>query len=176
MSAADASATDETRERATALFERHHAQLHRYLARLTGDGDTAADIAQEAFVRFLEHTPDDATAAPWLFRVATNLARDTARTAARRRELVMRGRAMLAHADPPPPPEQRAERAQARRIVADAFEALTEKERTALLMREEGYAHREIAEALGTTTGTIGTLMARALRKAAARLAIQETV
>jgi RNA polymerase sigma-70 factor, ECF subfamily len=159
---------------ASVLFARHHEQLHRYLARLTGDPDVAADIAQETFVRFLEHVPDEATAAPWLFRVATNLARDTARTQRRRRELAMRGRAMLAHADPPPAPDRRVERARARRAVLDAFEALTEKERVALLMREEGYAHREIAEVLGTTTGTIGTLMARALRKAAARLASRE--
>lgn len=159
---------------ATELFERHHAQLCRYLARLTGDADLAADIAQEAFVRFLEHEPDEASAAPWLFRVATNLARDAARTQSRRRTLVMKGRAMLAHADPPPAPDSGVHRSFARQRVTQAFEALSEKERTALLMREEGYAHREIAEALGTTTGTIGTLMARALRKAAARLATEE--
>jgi RNA polymerase sigma factor (sigma-70 family) len=156
------------------LFTRHHEQLRRYLARMTGDPDLAADIAQEAFVRLLEHAPDESMAAPWLFRVATNLARDDARTHARRRQLVQQGRAMLSHADPPPAPDRSIERSRARTAVIAAFEALTEKERTALLMREEGYAHREIAEALGTTTGTIGTLMARALRKAAARLALQE--
>lgn len=81
---------------------------------------------------------------------------------------------MLAHADPPPAPDSGVNRSMARTRVIEAFEALSEKERTALLMREEGYAHREIAEALGTTTGTIGTLMARALRKAAARLGTEE--
>jgi RNA polymerase sigma factor (sigma-70 family) len=86
----------------------------------------------------------------------------------------MKGRAMMAHADPPPAPDSGIRRSVARRAVSEAFAALSEKERTALLMREEGYAHREIAEALGTTTGTIGTLMARALRKAAARLANEE--
>jgi RNA polymerase sigma factor (sigma-70 family) len=159
---------------ATELFARHHEQLHRYLARLTGDADTAADIAQEAFVRLLEHEPDDAVAVPWLFRVATNLARDTARTHARRRLLVMRGRASLAHADPPPDADREAHRADARRMVDRAFAALTEKERVALLMREEGYTHREIADALDTTTGSVGTLMARALRKAATRLGPEE--
>jgi RNA polymerase sigma-70 factor, ECF subfamily len=155
---------------AAALFEQHHEQLCRYLARFTGDADLAADIAQEAFVRFIEHAPDTQSAAPWLFRVATNLARDHARTGTRRRLLVMRGRAMLAHSDPPPAPDSGADRARARRMVNEAFDALSEKERMALLMREEGYAHREIAAALGTTTGSVGTLMARALRKAAARL------
>jgi RNA polymerase sigma factor (sigma-70 family) len=159
---------------ATELFEQHHEQLRRYLARLTGDPDLAADIAQETFVRFLERPPEEASAAPWLFRVATNLARDSARTQSRRRLLVMKGRAMLAHADPPPAPDSGVSRSHARRAVSEAFAALSDRERTALLMREEGYAHREIAEALGTTTGTIGTLMARALRKAAAQLAVEE--
>jgi RNA polymerase sigma factor (sigma-70 family) len=169
------SGVDSVRERtATELFQRHHDQLRRYLGRLTGDADAAADIAQETFVRFLERAPANANAAPWLFRVATNLARDAARTRSRRSQLAMRGRALLAHGDPPPAPDHGVDRSRARRAVTDAFAALSEKERIALLMREEGYAHREIAEALGTTTGTIGTLMARALRKAAAQLALPE--
>ena len=49
-----------------------------------------------------------------------------------------------------------------------ALEALSHRERSAVLLRHEGYAQREIAEILGTTTGTIGTLTARALRKLAA--------
>jgi RNA polymerase sigma factor (sigma-70 family) len=155
---------------AAELFELHHEPLRRYLARYTGDADLAADIAQEAFVRFLEHVPAADTAGPWLFRVATNLARDHGRSQARRRRLVMEGRAMLAHSDPPAAPDQAASRSYARRRVNEAFGALSEKERMALLMREEGYAHREIADALGTTTGSVGTLMARALRKAANRL------
>jgi RNA polymerase sigma-70 factor, ECF subfamily len=160
----------EVKAPAEALFEQHHAALCRYLARYTGDADAAADIAQEAFVRFLEHAPDAAAAGPWLFRVATNLARDASRSTTRRRMLVMRGRALLSHSDPPPAPDRGVSRSTARKLVTEAFEALSEKERMALLMREEGYAHREIAEALGTTTGSVGTLMARALRKAAARL------
>jgi RNA polymerase sigma factor (sigma-70 family) len=155
---------------AAALFAEHAAPLRRYVARFTGDAALAEDIAQEAFVRLLEHGPADDIARAWLYRVATNLALDSTRTAARRRTLVRNGRALLAHADPPPPPERRVERDAARRAVADALAGLSEKERMALLMREEGFAHREIAEAVGTTTGSVGTLLARALRKAAARL------
>jgi DNA-directed RNA polymerase specialized sigma24 family protein len=32
-------------------------------------------------------------------------------------------------------------------------------------MREEGFTHREIADAVGTTTGSVGTMFARALAK-----------
>lgn len=155
---------------AAALFAQHHETLRRYLARFTGDADLAADLAQEAFVRLLERPPAESIAGPWLFRVATNLALDSARSQARRRTLVLQGRAMLAHSDPPLSPDRGAERATARRLVNEALGALSAKERMALLMREEGFAHWEIAEAVGTTTGSVGTLLARALRKAAARL------
>jgi RNA polymerase sigma factor (sigma-70 family) len=55
-------------------------------------------------------------------------------------------------------------------MVREALDELSAKERTALLMREEGFRHREIAEAIGTTTGSVGTLLSRAIRKAALRL------
>jgi RNA polymerase sigma factor (sigma-70 family) len=152
---------------AEALFARHHPPLERYLARLTGDPDLAADVAQEAFVRMLEHGPPADAARPWLFRVATNLVRDRARQTRRRKQLAMGGRAMMSMSDPPASPDHAVDRVSCRRLVRAALDALSEKERTALLMREEGFPHREIAEALGTTTGSIGTLLARAIRKAA---------
>jgi DNA-directed RNA polymerase specialized sigma24 family protein len=38
-------------------------------------------------------------------------------------------------------------------------------------MREEGFTHREIADAVGTTTKSVGTLIARALDRMAGALA-----
>jgi RNA polymerase sigma-70 factor (ECF subfamily) len=156
------------------LFERHHESLRRYLVRLTGDPDLAADLAQEAFVRLLDRRRPPASARPWLYRVATNLVRDAGRRTRRHRVLGMEGRAGLAHGDPPPATDRAADRAEARRLVRSALEALSPKERRAVLMREEGLAHREIAVALGTTTGSVGTLLRRALAKAADRLQTAE--
>jgi RNA polymerase sigma factor (sigma-70 family) len=151
-------------------FARHHPPLCRYLTRLTGDPDLAADLAQEAFVRLLEQDPPPAAVRPWLFRVATNLVRDTARRTRRRQVLVLDGRAPSAHGDPAPPPDRGIDQERARRLVRHALDELSSKEREALLMREEGFRHREIAEALGTTTGSVGTLLSRAIRKAAHHL------
>jgi RNA polymerase sigma factor (sigma-70 family) len=152
-------------------FARLHTPLERYVARLTGDRDLAADVAQEAFVRLLEQDPPPEAVRPWLFRVATNLVRDTARKTRRHRHLQTHGRAPAAHGDPPAAPDRDVDRDHARRLVRSALDQLTPKERTALLMREEGFRHREIAEALGTTTGSVGTLLSRAIRKAARELA-----
>ena len=153
-----------------ALFARHHPPLVRYLARLTGDPDLAADVAQEAFIRLLQRGPRDDGSRPWLFRVATNLVRDAARRTRRRTVLGFRGRAHLSHGDPPASPDEALERVASRRVVGDALDGLSDKERRALLMREEGFKHREIAEALGTTTGSVGTLLSRAIGKAAERI------
>ena len=152
------------------LFEEHYERLQRYLIRFTRDGDAAADIAQEAFVRLLEHAPESQHAVPWLFRVATNLARDDARKRIRRHELGVPERIMRSYSDPPPAPEQTIEREGARRLLGEAFNALNERERMALLMREEGYSYKEIADAVDTSVGSLGTMIARALRKAASRL------
>jgi DNA-directed RNA polymerase specialized sigma24 family protein len=54
--------------------------------------------------------------------------------------------------------------------VREALLTLGEKERAILLMREEGFAHREIAVAVGTTTKSVGTMIARALEKLSRRL------
>lgn len=163
-------------EEPAALFERHHEPLHRYLARLTGDPDLAADAAQEAFVRLLQQEPPPDEPRPWLFRVATNVVRDTARAGKRHRVLERDGRAQGVHGDRPRPPDRVVDRETARRMMRRALDALNEKEQRALLMREEGFKHREIAEALGTTTGSIGTLLRRALNKAAERLRQEEEI
>lgn len=66
------------------------------------------------------------------------------------------------------------EREEARERVRRALAALSEKERLLLLMREEGFKHREIAAAVGTTTASVGTLIARALVKLAGHLGLRD--
>lgn len=148
------------------LFRRHHEPLFLYLVRLTGDGDLAADATQEAFKRMIEKQPKDTEPRAWLYTVATRYARESARTRNRRAELAEGARDRIAP-DPPPDPERLAEARRAQRIVREALDTLPERDRTVLLMREEGFAHREIAGAVGTTTGSVGTMIARALARLA---------
>ena len=49
--------------------------------------------------------------------------------------------------------------------MRNALDALDERERRMLLMREEGFAYREIAQAVDVAPGSVGTLLARALMK-----------
>jgi RNA polymerase sigma factor (sigma-70 family) len=155
------------------LFDEHYQSLYRYLVRFSGDADLAADAVQEAFLRLVERPPPDgAFGRAWLFKVATNVAVEAARTRSRRTRLLAESPARAPIGDAPRSPYDFVEAGEQRRLVADALGLLSEKERTALLMREEGFSHREIAEAVGTTTGSVGTLVARALARLADELAL----
>lgn len=143
-------------------FDRHHDAVYRYLHRLTGDPDEAEELTQETFVRLLEHEVDDASTKSWLFTVARNLVRDRARTHRRRAELV-EGED-LGPGDPERP-DQALRRADRRRGVRRALDRLKPRDREMLLMREEGFSYAEIAEATGVATTSVGTLLARALRR-----------
>jgi RNA polymerase sigma factor (sigma-70 family) len=152
------------------LFAEHHEALLRYLVRLTGDGDLAADAAQEAFARLLAKPPRDERPRAWLFTVATNVVRAAANNGKRHRALLQRSVARVPVGNAPRRPDDELECNELRRTVRLALDSLSDKERTVLLMREEGFSHREIAEAVGTTTGSVGTMIARALDKLAERL------
>jgi RNA polymerase sigma-70 factor (ECF subfamily) len=158
---------------ATRLFEEHHASLYRYLLRLTGDPDLAKDAVQEAFVRLLATRPREDHLRAWLFTVATNVVRAWSNERRRRAALLERSQGRAPAGDAPPDPSDVATANERQAAVRAALAQLSEKERTVLLMREEGFAHREIADAVGTTTGSVGTMIARALDKLAAAMTVK---
>lgn len=152
-----------------ALFAGHNAALIRYLTRLTGDPDQAQDAAQESYLRLVTRPPThSANLRAWLFTVATNVVRDQWRKQAALREAA--DISPQEAAAPGDDPQVQLERAERRAIVRRMLAKLSERERTVLLLREEGFLHREIADAVGTTTKSVGTMIARALRKLADEL------
>lgn len=143
------------------LFHRLYPPLFRYLHRLTGDRDAADDAAQESFVRLTKQSLPEDEVRPWLFTVATNLIRDRARKADRHRRLqadVPTGGRMT-------PPDVSAERNETIGMVRLALERVPERDRTMLLMREEGFRYDEIARAVNVAPGSVGTLLARAAKR-----------
>lgn len=154
------------------LFREYHAPVVRYLTRRLGDRDLAEELAQETFMRALRHGPV-AKERAWLFAVATNLVRDEARRAVRERRRLSRLRGELQHdADEEPDvlrlerqvdEEEAALREQA--LARSAVDALAERDRMALLLREEGLDYHEIAAALGLSVGSVGTTLSRARRR-----------
>lgn len=145
-----------------ATFDRYHASLFRYVHRLTGDADAAADIAQDAFVRLWEHDVAAERARAWLFTVATNLVRDRARSRNRHRRLLEGHELQRTAPDRPDDAVERAERIEAVRAVLDRLDP---RDRQLLLLRQEGFRYREIAGMLDVAPSSVGQLLARALRR-----------
>ena len=67
-----------------AFYDRTARSLWGYLSRMTGDPQVADDLLQETYYRFLRargHWESEAHRRAYLFRIATNLARDGRRRA-----------------------------------------------------------------------------------------------
>jgi RNA polymerase sigma-70 factor (ECF subfamily) len=146
------------------LFREYHPTLVRYLTRRLGDRDWAEEVAQETFLRALRQE-NILNERAWLFAVATNLVRDDARKETRRRKhLTLLAQEVRANESLEPEPSE-LERAEEAAMARKAVEQLAERDRLALLMREEGLDYDEIAEALKLSRGSIGTTLARARRR-----------
>ena len=163
------------------IYNEHYRSLVRFLYRRTGDQALAEDLAQEAFVRAIEHQPEQPKA--WLFQVAANLVRDDfRRRAVRRRHLELVGNERGALSSPPAPsapqplpPDTALERSEVAARVRAALEELSPNDRDGLLLREEGLSYDEIAAVLGISKSSVGTTLSRARSRLAAAYEKLET-
>jgi RNA polymerase sigma factor (sigma-70 family) len=148
------------------LYRSTFPDLVRFLHRKVWDAERARDLAQEAFVRALRHEPKRPRA--WLFQVAANLARDEARMVIRRKKhlVLLKAEAESREETLRDPAAEMAEREQWGR-VREALEALSEKDREALLLWDAGQSYTEIAKHTGLAVGAVGTTLARARRRLA---------
>jgi RNA polymerase sigma factor (sigma-70 family) len=148
------------------LYRTVFPDLVRFLHRKVWDPDRARDLAQEAFVRALQHEPRRPR--PWLFQVASNLARDEARTVLRRKRhlALLKNEAEDRQGETPDPMEGVAERERWAAVRA-ALDALGERDREALLLWDAGMSYPEIARQTGLAVGAVGTTLARARRRLA---------
>lgn len=146
------------------LFNANFERLYRYLDRLSGEPELAADLVQEAFVRLYRRGSFPEAPEAWLLTVALNLFRNVKSTRTRRRGLLTLFRGEGAHSEPPPSPGEAAATEESRRRVRATIDRLPDRERRLLLLRAEGYSYRDIAVALELNEASVGTLLARARR------------
>jgi len=146
------------------LYATTYTAVVRFLYRKVWDAARAEDLAQEVFVRALTHRPDKPRA--WVFAVAANLARDEARSAARRRRhlTLLKDDPMIQPAATPTP-DALVERDERMATVREALEVLTPRDREILLLWDAGLSYPEIAAHTGLAVGAIGTTLARARRR-----------
>ena len=146
------------------LFATQFQRLFRYLDRLSGEPELAADLAQESFIRLYQRGSFPDVPEAWLLSVAMNLFRNERSTRSRRTRLLTVTRGEASQADPPPPPDQPMLAQEAGQQVRSALDGLAERERSLLLMWAEGYSYHDISLALDLNEASVGTLLARARR------------
>ncbi|WP_244422672.1 RNA polymerase sigma factor [Ktedonobacter racemifer] len=144
-----------------ALVTRHHGPLLGYLYRLVGgDRHLAEDLVQETLLHVLRQRTYQAHRPfkPWLYMIATNLARDSFKSAAVRtsRRACHEEEAMLHLYDGEPSPEEHALAAELGSEVRVALTQLGEAYRVVVVLRfYQGFSLQEIAETLHIPLGTV---------------------
>jgi RNA polymerase sigma-70 factor (ECF subfamily) len=152
------------------LVVRYQDRLFRLLGRYCRDAVECEDLAQEVFLKVFRklHTfQGDSQFFTWLYRIAVNAATDhISRASTRRLKLVEDDSALEERNerdDSPLAPLLSAELAGAVRAIVDA---LPEKFRTVLVLREyEDLSYTEIAEVLGVQMGTVESRLFRARQR-----------
>lgn len=158
-----------------ALFAAHRRELQAYLTRKVRDGDTAADLTQQAFLRFVERAPSGAAAIgqprPYLYRTAHNLAVDHIRRQRRERTDVVAPDEMADLDDAQPSPERAASgRSDIRAVRAALLELPARTRQVFALTRIEGLTHAEAAERLQISDSSVQKHLAQAIAHVARRL------
>jgi RNA polymerase sigma-70 factor (ECF subfamily) len=155
------------------FYDKTARSLWLYLFRISGNAALADDLVQETYYRFLRadlKSGDGAYQKNYLFRIATNLARDHWRSLPRKKRLE-EAVSKSARSD-----DRTAERVQQSSDLGRALERLKPQERELLwLAYVDGSSHKEIAEVVGLRAGSIRLLLFRARRKLADILRKAET-
>jgi RNA polymerase sigma-70 factor (ECF subfamily) len=144
-----------------ALFHRHYQRVYHLLYRLVGNPGEAEELTQEVFLRLYQRPLRRGdNVAGWLYRVATNQGYNALRGRRRRRQ---REETVLADTPLAAPSaasvsDRRAVQAQVRAALA----RLKPKQGQLLLLRQMGFSYKELADVLGVSPNSIGTLLARA--------------
>lgn len=84
------------------IIQRHEREIMRYLLRVSGNREDAADLFQETWLRAYRAYPrldSESGIRPWLYAIATNLWRNRARDSARRARVVLPDTEALPAAD-----------------------------------------------------------------------------
>ena len=137
------------------LYEEDATVLLRYLAKLTGDREMASELMQETFVRALRANPgfeNPRAAHAWLFRTATNLARNELR---RRRLLAFVPFSGVEHAP------RSAFDIEGDQVRAALRSLPFDQAATLLLHYHSGFRRNEIAELHGISEETVKSRLAR---------------
>jgi RNA polymerase sigma-70 factor (ECF subfamily) len=156
------------------LFHKYRASLYRYVSGLVSSPDDAAELVQESYVRLLQHenvAQLEAVSRTYLFRIATNLARDHFRRRTTRRTGAHFDVDDVEIADERAGPEHDVVWEQTIDSIKQGIKELPPvTRRVFLLSRFRNKTYPQIAALLGISTRTVERKMCEAMDSLAARL------
>ncbi len=144
------------------LVARYQEPLYRHILALVGDPTQAQDLTQDTFLKALKALPGtrDPVLPAWLYRIATNTARDALR---HRRRLTWVPFAPGDAERLPAPDRDLPSHVAAREDLRHALARLTPPQRACLLLRaRDGLSIAEIAHALDLSPGNVKMILYRA--------------
>ncbi len=152
------------------IVELHHKPLISFIARFTGDRDSAEDIAQEVFLRVFKAAKDykpQAKFKTWLFTIATNLCLNEIRDNKNSPKIVeLSGLYEQEYPNIDPDafsPQKVAENAELSAAVRKAISNLPENQRIAILLRQyNDFSYNEISKIMGISMSAVESLIQRA--------------
>ncbi|MGI5170911.1 RNA polymerase sigma factor [Spirillospora sp. CA-253888] len=161
-------------DRFTLVYDRHYADVHRYVAGRLGPqaaDDVVAEIFLAAFRGRAGFDPSRGSVRPWLFGIATNLIAQHRRTEIRHYRAIEQ---VVADRHPDGHDDRVAASVSAERLqpsLARALAGLSRKDRDVVLLKALAQlTHEEIADVLGVPYGTVGSRLSRARKKLRAAL------
>jgi len=161
------------------LLRRHQAPLYNFALRHLGNGHTAEEIVQDAFVRVVQSAAEfkhEARFSTWVYTIARNLCIDHLRKSALRRhpslDAPRQGETGAGPtlgeqtADARPDVERAAAAGEIREQVLAAIAELPDEQREVFLMREvSNLPFKEISRIVGVPENTVKSRMRYALER-----------
>ncbi|HUH38718.1 MAG TPA: RNA polymerase sigma factor RpoE [Spongiibacteraceae bacterium] len=154
------------------LVRKYQSRIFGLISRYVRDMDEVQDVAQEAFIKAYRALPGfrgDSAFYTWLYRIATNTAKNHLAARGRRppgTDIDVEDAEHLAGDSPLKAienPENQLFSEELQRVVDGAIRDLPEDLRTAVTLREfEGLSYEEIAEVMACPVGTVRSRIFRA--------------
>jgi RNA polymerase sigma-70 factor (ECF subfamily) len=149
------------------LFELHRLAVLRTAYGIVGAHHLAEDVTQQVFVELftaIRRFDLKRPFAPWLYRIVVNISLKELRRRHHRSLPLDEAAADLPSLDPLP--DLVAEESEIRRSIWTAIQALSPKQRAAVVLRYyHGFSEAEMAVALGCRRGTVKSRLHSALRQ-----------
>lgn len=157
-------------DEASRIFSEHRGAIHRFMVSMTRDAAEAEDLTQETLLRAhtrLATLEDESKLIPWLYRIATNVARDRFRQPSWRHRpapLEPEDSGPALHVlDTAPRLDKVMEQREMSECVRRYLEDLDDSYRTVILLHDvEGLTNPEMAELLGISVDAVKIRLHRA--------------